>query len=170
MRLIAGMFLILQIGCKPNCVCTDLGCPCPELNIRMEAGVNPNLNGHFEFNELQHFVLYRSTSTYQVIDSMTMRFSEQIIDNESHYYFDLRPSTFSSAIAFKDVVYLIHNRQAGTTDTLENIHYEEEVKTWVCNDCSPCEDEKVTCVVYDNEGLTFNGIPQAGLDVLLLKK
>lgn len=168
-RILLFLALLFFNSCKRECVCTNIGCPCLGAIIYLDANVeNQNTRG-FTQQEMEHFYLFRTDTNYAIIDSVKLNFWKVQEKSGFNRRYEIRQNSFPSPNDFRKNIFLIKNTLLGSVDTIADIRYDEKQERRLCNECSGCDDQYVSCVEYYNFGLNHNSINQDGYRIRIVK-
>ncbi|MCH8317409.1 MAG: hypothetical protein IIA88_02755 [Bacteroidetes bacterium] len=161
--------LSLSISCRRNCICTEKGCPCPELTVSIQANVENYALGEFSEEEINEFYLIRTSQTFEIIDSIKMNFGYMAGNVDYNRYYWINQHTFNDFDDFRQYNLLIKNKLLQTIDTISQITYSENMEHVLCNECTNCDDEYVDCVQYSDFSLNFNNQIISDYQVRIMK-
>lgn len=163
-----ALSIVLQ-SCNSNCICTEVACTCPELSIQVEANLDNEESGSFTNHELNEFYVVRTDLGFEIIDSIKIEFDNIVGNVDYNKFYWINENKFPDFTSLKDYYFILRNHETGYSDTITNIDYNESTSTTTCNQCSNCEDEKITCTQFDDFKLDHNGETQTDNSVRLLK-
>jgi hypothetical protein len=157
--LLALLLIVISFyACKRECECTEMYCLCQELTFAFEANSDNNVQGAYTFQELDAFYLHRTSLDYQLIDSLKMDFDTIYGNTDYDRKFEITSGNYTDFSSFKDYNFIIKNTQINYCDTISNIDYTQTMVTSVCNKCTNCDDETITCAKTENFTFLFNGL------------
>ncbi len=168
--ILLASFLFFLNSCSEKCNCTLIGCPCSELTITVKANTISNSPLGFDATELDSFYILLTDLNFNTIDSLKLEFSINGDGSAHNRVYYIQGQNFSNFQGFKNHNFILKNHSTIYTDSISTISFDETMESRLCNQCSPCDDQYVTCTKYSNPNLERNGISQNNFEIVLINQ
>lgn len=165
--LLISSFFIIFNSCSQECNCTLVACPCTELSMVVRANSISNDPQGFDPSELDSFYILLTDLNFNTLDSVKITFSPNGDGNSQDLVHYIKAQHFSNFQGFKNHNFILKNHTNSLTESLSNFDFNETMDQRLCNKCSPCDDQYVTCTSYRNLSYKRNGNSQNNFELIL---